>query len=133
MDHEHDGGLLKKALKLDLAISGAATLLLLLGADFLAPYLGMSTEFLRAVGMILVPFVAFVGWAAYRNDGKAWPVWMIIVCNEFWVIASIAVLLGGWLAPTGLGVAFILVQAVAVAGFAMLQFMGIRRRRAAAG
>jgi hypothetical protein len=37
----------------------------------------------------------------------------------------------GWVAPTWLGYAFVLVQAVVVALFAELQFFGLRRARLA--
>ena len=127
MEKKLGNGLLARALMLDVAFSGSATVILLLGADILAPYLGLSAVFLRVVGALLVPFVIFVGWAIKRAGAETWPAWTVIACNDLWVLASIAVLIGGWLTPTGLGTAFIVVQAAAVGVLAVLQYVGLRR------
>ena len=57
----------------------------------------------------------------------------IVVLNALWVGASIVVAALGWLSPTTLGVAFILVQAGAVAVLAEVQYLGLRRVRPAVG
>ena len=44
---------------------------------------------------------------------------------------GIALLASGWLSPSGLGIAFIVGQAVIVGLFAELQFIGLRRSTAA--
>jgi hypothetical protein len=49
-----------------------------------------------------------------------------------WAFDSIALLCTGWLAPTGLGIAFISAQALAVALFADLEYVGLRRSTALA-
>ena len=54
-------------------------------------------------------------------------VWAVIVSNVAWAVDCVALLLTGWIDPTLLGVAFILVQAVVVAAFAELQVVGLRR------
>jgi hypothetical protein len=43
------------------------------------------------------------------------------------VVASIELRLSGWVAPNALGVVFVVVQALAVAVFADIQYLGVRR------
>jgi len=51
----------------------------------------------------------------------------VILINALWVAASIVLLLSGWVAPNALGTVFVIVQALAVAVFADLQYLGVRR------
>jgi hypothetical protein len=51
----------------------------------------------------------------------------VIVGNAGWVLASIALLFTGWIAPNTLGIAVIAAQALAVAVFTELEFIGQRR------
>ncbi len=52
--------------------------------------------------------------------------------NILWAVDSALLLLTGWVAPTGLGLAFVLVQAGAVAVLAEAQYLGLRRMAVAA-
>jgi hypothetical protein len=54
-------------------------------------------------------------------------VWAVIAANAAWVAASVLVLLSGRIEPTILGYVFVLGQAIAVAGFAEAQYVGLRR------
>lgn len=56
----------------------------------------------------------------------------IVAINGLWLVGSLALLLSGTVQPTMLGTAFVVVQALAVAVFAELQFIGIRRAAATA-
>jgi hypothetical protein len=47
-------------------------------------------------------------------------------CNVAWVLASILGVIAGMIQPTGLGVAFVLAQAAAVAALAALEAQGLR-------
>jgi hypothetical protein len=57
----------------------------------------------------------------------------VIGVNIIWIADSIAVLLMGWFAPTGLGIAFVLAQAAAVALVTELEVIGLKRSPASAG
>jgi hypothetical protein len=59
-------------------------------------------------------------------------VWVIIVANAAWTAASLLLLVSGWVTPTTLGYLFVVVQAAAVAIFAELQWLGLRRQIAPA-
>jgi hypothetical protein len=54
-----------------------------------------------------------------------------VASNLAWVGASAWILLGGVVSPTTLGTSFVVMQAVAVAIFADLQWMGLRPARRA--
>lgn len=57
---------------------------------------------------------------------------MVIGGNLAWFALSAVTAAAGWLGPTGLGTVMIVIQAVAVLGFADLQFYGLRRARKSA-
>jgi hypothetical protein len=54
-------------------------------------------------------------------------VWAVIVGNVGWIAGSLWLLSGGNIAPNGLGHAFVLAQAFAVAILVQLEVMGVRR------
>jgi len=122
--------LLRLALLGDAAASAGTGLLLALGAAPLAPLLGLPQGLLLAAGLLLLPYAA---WVAVVGRGPAAPrnaVAAIIAINAIWVADSLLLLalsprIG--LAPTGLGVALVVFQAAVVAGFALLQWVAMRR------
>ena len=123
---------LRNALLLDAAASGATALLLIAGAGLLEGWLGLPVGLMRQAGLILVPFVAFVAWAGTRASVSRGAVGAIIAVNVLWVVASICLLIGNWVAPTMLGYAFVIAQAAAVGLFAELQYIGLKRQDAVA-
>ena len=124
--------LLRQALWLDAVSSGAMSLLLMLFADALEPLLGLGAGLLRAVGVVFVPWVAFVVWAATRQPVSRAGSIAVIALNDLWVIASFVALGLGWLQPTALGTAFVSFQALFVGAMAVLQFIGLKREGARA-
>ena len=78
-------------------------------------------------GAVLLPFALAVGLIARRPAPPRGLAWAVVGVNEAWVVASVVLLLGGWVAPTALGVAFVLAQAGVVAVFAVLQALALRR------
>ncbi|WP_046863537.1 hypothetical protein [Microvirga massiliensis] len=125
----HPSPFLRYALLGDAVASGAMGLLSLGGAGLLAAPLGLPEMLLRMTGLILVPYAAAVAWLGTRPVASAsrWAVWAVIAANVMWVVDSAILLLAGWVSPTSLGTAFVILQAVVVAGFAEAQFIGIRR------
>ena len=118
---------LRFSLLADAAISGAVGVLMMAGAGLLDGLLGLPVPLLRGAGLVLVPYVAALVWLARREDLSRQAVWMVILANGAWAAACVLLLLSGWIAPTWLGVAFVLVQAVTVLVFAELQYMALRR------
>ena len=110
----------------DAAISGVTGLALMAGAGTLSTLLGVPEPVMRYSGLILIPFAVMVLYWSNPTRMSKPRVWTVIALNIAWVIASVLVLVAGWLEPTALGVAFVLFQAVVVAGFAELQYVGLR-------
>jgi hypothetical protein len=124
---------LRRALILDAAASGATAVLLIVAAGFLDGLLGLPVGLLRGAGLVLVPYVAFVVFVATRQRPEPAAVITIIASNALWAAASVLLLLSGKVAPTGLGIAFVLGQAMVVALLGELQYVGLRRPAAEIG
>jgi hypothetical protein len=127
MSHFHPSSFLRRSLILDAVASGATGALMLGGAGLLESWLGLPAALMRAAGLVLVPYVAFVGYLATRETLTAAAVWTVIAANAAWAVASVGLLLSGLIAPTWLGYAFVLAQAAVVAAFGELQYVGMRR------
>jgi len=119
---------LRNALLLDAGASGATALLLVGGAGLLEGLLGLPLALMREAGLILIPFVAFVAWVGTRERTSTAAVWAIIAANALWTVASFGLLLSGLVAPTALGYAFVIAQALAVGLFGELQYVGLKRQ-----
>lgn len=118
---------LKRALTIDALMTGATALLLVFAAGVLARLLAVPEPLLRYAGIALVPFVVFVAIIARRPAVPRATVLAVIGLNVAWVAASVWLLLGARIQPNALGYAFIIAQAVAVALFAEVQYVGLRR------
>lgn len=119
--------LLRRALQADALISGAMALLLTFGAGALAPLLALPHGLLLETGLFLILYVALVGWLASRTTLPRPLVLLVVVGNALWTLGSIALLISNAVAPNGLGLAFVVLQAIAVGVFAELQLLGLRR------
>lgn len=118
---------LRRVLFVDAATSAAAGLSLLAGAGPLESLLGLSAALLRPAGAILIAFSAFVAFVGSRPRISPAVVWAVIAANGLWAADSVALLLGNAVSPTGLGMAFVIAQAAAVAVLAELEWIGLRR------
>ena len=118
---------LRRALSIDAAISGLTALLLILAGGAIAQRVGLPEALLRYAGLGLVPFALGVGALARRDVVSRGSVVTVIALNIIWVAASVWLALGDVVRPNALGYAFIIVQAIAVAGFAELQYMALRK------
>lgn len=118
------------------ALSCAATGALQLGlGDTLARLTGLPAPLLGGTGVFLLAYAALAAWMARRPVPPRRLIGLVIVGNLAWAAGCVALLLGGGVAPTALGVAWVLAQAVVVLVLAELQWMGLRasaRRDAAA-
>lgn len=123
---------LRGVLLADAVASGATGLLLIVGAGLLEGLLGLPVTLMREAGVVLIPYVAFVAWVATRERVARGVVWAIIAANALWAIASAGLLASGLVAPTLLGYAFVIAQAVVVALLGELQYVGLRRQETVA-
>jgi hypothetical protein len=118
---------LRRVLAIDAVSSGAMGLGLVLLAPALAAILGLPAELLREAGWVLLPFAAFVGFLALRQQVSRPGVWIVIALNALWVIDSVLLLVAGSVEPNALGYTFVIGQAIIVGVFAELEYFGLRR------
>jgi hypothetical protein len=118
---------LRRVLLVDAATSAAAGLAMLVGASPLEGVLGLSPALLRPAGAVLIAFAAFVFLVARRDTISRGAVWTIIGLNAVWALDSLLLLVSGAVSPSGLGTAFVILQALAVVVLAELEWLGLRR------
>lgn len=118
--------LLRRALLLDAAASGATGALMLLAAGPLSDLTHLPPGLLRGAGAVLLPYAGFVLWLGLRAVPARGLVKAVVAINALWVVESVGILLLGWVAPNLLGVGFVLAQALVVAVFAGLQAAALR-------
>lgn len=119
--------ILRLALTADAVATGATVILLAVGSGIVAGYTDLPRGLLLGAGLALAPFLAFLIWTATRPAIPGWAVKAIVEINLLWAIASLALLASGFVAPNGLGVAFVAVQAVAVLGLGVAQWVALRQ------
>ncbi len=120
-------GPLRLSLRLDALVSAVFGALLLVGAPLLAGVLGAPPEFLSTVGGVALAYAAALWLVASRELFAPRMVWTVIALNTVWAVLSVLLVVLGLLPLTALGTAFVLLQALVVAGLADLQFVGLRR------
>lgn len=112
-------GGLARILLVDAATCAAMALLLLLAAGPVAGLTAIPAPLLIFAGVALVPVALFMAAVARIGTGTPLAVWLVILGNAGWVAASLG--LFAFIAPNGLGTAFILAQAAVVARLAWLE------------
>jgi hypothetical protein len=132
MSHGTSSTFLRRALMLDAVASGATALLVIAAAAPLQGLLDLPEALLRGAGLVLIPYVALVAFAATRETVSPAAVWCVIGANALWAAASGLLLVSGWVAPNVLGYAFVIGQAAVVALLGELQYVGLTRRPAMA-
>jgi hypothetical protein len=123
--------LLRFALIGDALASGATGLILALGGGHLAGWFGLPEQLLRFSGLFFLAYAAAVAYVGTRPAVSQGAVWGIIAANAAWAVKSVLFLLSGWAAPTAIGAGFVVLQALVVAAFAEIQFIGLRKVRTA--
>lgn len=118
---------LRRALIVDAAVSGATAVAMLAAPRPLERLLHLPASLFSVAGVVLVPFVAWLAYLVTRDRIAPRAVQMVIALNIAWVIGSVALLFADRIQPNHLGIGFVLLQAVAVAGFAELQYVALRR------
>ncbi|MCW3815937.1 hypothetical protein ONA91_15950 [Micromonospora sp. DR5-3] len=122
-----DAKLLRFALKQDAIGSGANGVVYVVVAAIFGELFGLPAAFLYPIGVFLVAWAATLLLLAARPTVSRAAVGVVMAVNIAWVVASVELLVAGWFPLTGLGTALVIVQAVVVAGFTVLQFAGLRK------
>ncbi len=120
---------IRQVLLTDIAITGATALLMLLGAPLIDDLLDVPAALLAGAGAVLIPYVGYLFWLANRDAAPRAGIGVAIAANLAWAIGCVVLLVAGWVGPNGLGVAFILLNAVVVIVFADLLVLTSRGNR----
>nr|WP_294847460.1 hypothetical protein [uncultured Sphingomonas sp.] len=121
---------LRMVLKLDGLSCLAMAALLVPFSQQLSRLFNIPAALLNESGLALIPIAMFIGGLGIRGRGPAALVWLVIVGNLGWVVASLALIasLPG-IAP--LGILFVLAQASVVLLLSALEARGLRQTSAA--
>jgi len=122
-----DTTFLRRTLAVDAATCAGFGALLVLFTQPLSELLGLPAALLHYAGIALFPCAALMILARTRRPLSRALAWLVVGGNAAWVLGSALVLLVA--APTGLGYAFVIAQAIAVAVLAELEFIGLRTAR----
>jgi hypothetical protein len=119
--------LLRLALAADAAATAGTALLMVVASATLATWLGVPEPLLRYAGLVLLPYAAIVGYLAARTYVARMAVWGVIAANLAWAVDSALLVASGWIDLTMLGYGFVIFQALVIAAFAELQYLGLRQ------
>lgn len=122
---------LRRVLAFDALSCVAIGLALTLAADTIAVAAGLPRPLVFGAGMALIPIAAFIGWLASRPAPPAMLVWLVIAGNIAWSAESFFTLAQNQAAITAFGTVFVAGQAAAVLAITALEYVGLRRMRAA--
>jgi hypothetical protein len=117
---------LRKILFVDAATCAAMGGLLTLAAEPVWQLTQIPPMLLFYAGLSLFPIGAFMAIVAMGSPVGPGATRLIIAGNVLWIAASLGLLLSGWIAPNGLGAAFILAQAIAVGVLTTLEHWALR-------
>jgi hypothetical protein len=118
---------LRTVLLADAVATMATGVVMAVGSTALEPWLNIPAPLLFYAGLVLLPYAAFVFYLTRQSEVPRSAVWAVVLCNAAWAIDSLLLLTTGWIAPSPLGYAFVIVQAVVVAVFCELQWLAMRR------
>jgi len=119
---------LRRFLALDAVVTGANGLAYLVASGALGRFLGVDSGLLLGLGALLAVYGAAVGLLAARTRPAALAVRTVVEVNLAWAVLSCAAL-GLWLSPSAAGAAWTVLQALVVAGFALLQHAALKARQ----
>ncbi|MCZ9351601.1 hypothetical protein NGM36_17715 [Streptomyces mutabilis] len=120
--------MLRRFLALDAAVTGANAVAYLALPGPLGRFLGAGSGLLLALGAFLAVYAGCVALVAARSRPPALAVRAVVEANLAWAAVSL-VALGLWLTPTTAGAVWTVLQALTVAGFALLQYASLRQRQ----
>lgn len=120
-------GFARLTLKLDGVVTGLNGLGYLALATVLDSLLGIGTSVEYPVGVFLLVYALGVLVAGTRERISRKALGTVLVANVLWAVVSIVTVISGALSPTVAGGVWIVLQAVVVALFAALQYVGLKR------
>ncbi|MEQ1649511.1 MAG: hypothetical protein ABL898_13075 [Hyphomicrobiaceae bacterium] len=117
---------LRNVLWADTASCAGSALVMILGGSWLTTLTALPQSLTLWSGLMLIPIAAFIAWVATRTPIPMAGVWLIIVGNVGWVLASVVVAIA--VKANGLGTTFVLAQAAVVAVLAWLEYAQLKNQ-----
>ncbi len=118
---------LRRVLAIDSIGTGAIALSAVIAARPLSVLLGIPVQWLTIVGLLLLPFAAWVGWLARQDNPPRKLVWLLIAGNAVWIADCVVLMLSGWLPLTALGIEFMAAQVLLTVVITTLEYVALRR------
>ena len=120
--------LLRYTLLADSIFTFLGGLLLTIDAEPIAALIGLpESSILVVIGLFCMGYSALLFLASRRSPIDRGQVLGFLLADVAWIIASAAILLGGWAPLNTAGIWFVLILADIVAVFAALTYIGWRR------
>ncbi|MFD4343903.1 hypothetical protein ACFWQ6_03275 [Streptomyces coelicoflavus] len=116
--------MLRRLLALDAAVTGANAFAYLVFSGPLGRFLGAGSGLLLGLGAFLAVYAGCVALLAARTRPPALGVRAVVDANLAWTVVSFVALVL-WLTPTTAGAVWTVLQALTVAGFALLQYAAL--------
>lgn len=118
---------LRNVLRADALSCVASGLLQVAFPSQMAQLLGLPQALLAYTGEFLLVYAAVVAFISTRVPLPRPLIWLLVAGNLGWAVGCVLLLISDSVAPSMLGTAYVLVQAVTVGVLAELQFFGLRR------
>ena len=99
---------LRTVLLLDAATCLVSGLVMTTGAGLIARLGELPPSLLDGAGRSLFPIALIIAVLGWRFSDRQLAVWLVIVGNAGWVLASLGLVLTGDIAPNAIGMAFVL-------------------------
>lgn len=117
---------LRRVLGLDAACGIGLGLSHLALAGSLSTWTGIPANWLQVTALIVIVVASTAGWLAARTEPPVGGVRLLAAGNFAWVAASLWLAFGSGLPLTGLGLGWVLAQALVVLVMAELEWAGAR-------
>ena len=124
--------LLRFALRIDAVASAASGVAMSAAPAALHDRTGIPAALLLGAGVFCLGYAALIFYMSTRARLPAAAVWAVVLGNLGWAAGCLVLAFDVTPMPSALGVAFLVAQGGAVAVFAALQFLGLKRSPAAA-
>lgn len=122
--------LLRLALRGNASFSSFCGLISLIAAKPIAVEMGIPDPgWLYGLGVQLLVFAAFLAWLSTRPRIAPAIAWGVVAADLAWVLGTLPLVAADWLTTSGVWIALGIAEAVAL--FAIIQALGVRRMQRA--
>ena len=122
---------LRKVLIADALFGVAPAILFTFASGFVGKLTAIPQNLLFWAGIVLIAYTALLVAVSRRESVSRMMMIEIIAINVVWAAVSLGLLAGGFISPNALGIAFDVLQALAVAGFGIAYWIGLNQARTA--